>query len=240
MKAMILAAGRGERMRPLTDTRPKPLLEVGGKPLIVWQIEALVRAGIVDIVVNHAWLGQQIEAALGDGDRYGARIRYSPETSALETAGGIAQALPLLCNEPDNPAGERFIVVSGDILTGYDYRRLMPRATELAESREPGMFLVMVPNPPFHPEGDFALHPDGRLAFEGERRLTFGNLGLYDSRSFSGILPGTVMPIRPLYHAAIAAGSARGELFEGIWENIGTPAQLAEINQRHEKLCPKP
>ncbi len=233
MKAMILAAGRGERMRPLTDTCPKPLLPVGGKPLIVWQIEALRRAGIDRIVINHAWLGDRIERALGDGARYGVHIRYSPEETALETAGGIARALPLLCERPDDPAGERFIVVSGDILTGYDYRRLMLHEIEMAQNPEPGMFLVMVPNPPFHPDGDFALNADGSLGFGGENRLTFANLGLYDSRSFHAVPPGTPMPMRPLYQQAIAAGRAHGELFEGLWENIGTPAQLNEINQRY-------
>lgn len=156
--AMIFAAGRGERMRPLTDTTPKPLLAAGGKPLIVWQIERLAAAGIRTIVVNHAWLGAQIEAALGDGARWGVRLRYSAEREALETAGGIAQALPLI---EDGAGAKVFVGVSGDIYTGFDYAALSARADALAGAREPGMHLVMVPNPPFHPAGDFALGDDG-------------------------------------------------------------------------------
>lgn len=151
---MIFAAGRGERMRPLTDAHPKPLLPVGGKPLIVWKIEALARAGFKDIVINHAWLGEQIEQALGDGNRFGVRLAYSAEPSALETAGGIAQALPLLSAAPER--GEIFLAVSGDIFTDYDFRALLPRARAMAGAPEPRMHLVMVPNPPFHPDGDFA------------------------------------------------------------------------------------
>ncbi|MCM8564057.1 N-acetylmuramate alpha-1-phosphate uridylyltransferase MurU [Thauera linaloolentis] len=231
MKAMIFAAGRGERMRPLTDQRPKPLLEAGGKPLIVWQIEALARAGIGDIVINHAWLGDQIEAALGDGGRYGVRLHYSAEASALETAGGIAQALPLLADTPENAAGEIFLAVSGDIHTDYDYRRLLPRAAEMAGSAEPRMHLVMVPNPPFHPAGDFALGSGGRLSLDGAERLTFGNIGLYDTRLFSAIARGEKVAMTPYYRSAIAAGHATGERHDGHWENVGTPAQLAALDR---------
>lgn len=229
MRAMIFAAGRGERMRPLTDTCPKPLLEAGGKPLIVWQIEALACAGITDIVINHAWLGDRIEAALGDGGRYGVRLRYSAEGEALETAGGIAKALPLLRERPDADGGEVFLAVSGDIYCDYDYRRLLPRAAAMAASAEPLMHLVMVPNPPFHASGDFALGTDGRLTLEGER-LTFGNIGLYDSRLFAGIRAGDKVAMTPCYRAAIAAGRASGERFDGRWENVGTPAQLAALD----------
>ncbi len=230
MKAMILAAGRGERMRPLSDARPKPLLEAGGKPLIVWQIEALARAGIVDIVINHAWLGEQIETALCDGSRLGVRIAYSAEREALETAGGIAHALPLLTTEERNTPGDVFLAVSGDIFCDYDYRRLLPRAAELATAEEARMYLVMVPNPPFHPAGDFTLGADGRLALNGAECLTFGNIGLYDTRSFAAIAPGEKVAMTPYYHAAIAAGRANGERFDGRWENIGTPAQLAALD----------
>ncbi len=228
---MIFAAGRGERMRPLTDHCPKPLLEAGGKPLIVWQIEALARTGVVDIVINHAWLGNQIEAALGDGGRYGVRLRYSAETTALETAGGIAQALPLLVADPANEAGEIFLAVSGDIHTDYDYRRLLPRAAALAGSAEPRMHLVMVPNPPFHPAGDFALGGDGRLSLDGGERLTFGNIGLYDTRLFRDIAPGEKVAMTPCYRSAIASGRATGERHDGHWENVGTPAQLAVLDR---------
>lgn len=227
---MIFAAGRGERMRPLTDHCPKPLLEAGGKPLVVWQIEALARAGIGDIVINHAWLGDRIEAALGDGSRYGVRLRYSAETTALETAGGIAQALPLLVADPANAVGDIFLAVSGDIHTDYDYRRLLPRAAALAGSAEPRMHLVMVPNPPFHPSGDFALD-DGRLSLDGGERLTFGNIGLYDTRLFSTIARGEKVAMTPYYRSAIAAGRATGERHDGHWENVGTPAQLAALDR---------
>lgn len=245
---MIFAAGRGERMRPLTDGCPKPLLQVGGKPLIVWTIEALARAGLTEIVINHAWLGAQIEAALGDGSRFGVRLAYSAEGEALETAGGIAQALPLLRegSGDDGTAddgtgrdgkGEIFVAVSGDIYCDYDFRALLPRAAAMAGAPEPRMHLVMVPNPPFHPEGDFALGADGKLSLPGEApladgaaRLTFGNIGLYDTRTFAAIAPGQKVPMTPFYRAAIAAGLASGERFAGRWENVGTPAQLAALD----------
>ncbi|MDS0861139.1 nucleotidyltransferase family protein [Burkholderia pseudomultivorans] len=226
--AMIFAAGRGERMRPLTDTCPKPLLEAGGKPLIVWQIEGLARAGIDTIVINHAWLGAQIEAALGDGSRWGVRLLYSAEGEALETAGGIAQALPLL--ERDGRPTV-FVAVSGDVFCAFDYRTLARRAERMAALDAPAMHLVMVPNPPFHPAGDFAL-ADGRLSLDGAARVTFGNIGLYDTRMFRDLAPGTRRALTPYYRAAIEAGRASGELYEGIWENVGTPAQLGELDAR--------
>lgn len=221
---MIFAAGRGERMRPLTDTRPKPLLEAGGKPLIVWQIERLAVAGIETIVVNHAWLGEQIEAALGDGSRWGVALRYSPETDALETAGGIAQALHLIGDGV-------FIAVSGDVFCDFDYAKLHEPAEALSALETPGMHLVMVPNPPFHPKGDFALRDDGTLALDGEPRYTFGNIGLYDTRMFRDLVPGTRRALTPYYRETIAAGCASGELYAGRWENVGTPAQLQALDQ---------
>jgi len=221
--AMIFAAGRGERMRPLTDTCPKPLLEAGGKPLIVWQIERLAAAGIETIVINHAWLGEKFEASLGDGSRWGVELRYSPETEALETAGGIAQALPLL-------GSGVFIAVSGDVFCDFDYTALRDRATALARNELPGMHLVMVPNPPFHPRGDFALI-DGTLALDGEPRYTFGNIGLYDTRMFRDLAPGTRRALTPYYRETIAEGRATGELYAGRWENVGTPAQLQALDQ---------
>lgn len=221
--AMIFAAGRGERMRPLTDTCPKPLLEAGGKPLIGWQIERLAAAGIETIVINHAWLGEKIEASLGDGSRWGVELRYSPETEALETAGGIAQALPLL-------GSGVFIAVSGDVFCDFDYTALRDRATALARNELPGMHLVMVPNPPFHPRGDFALI-DGALALDGEPRHTFGNIGLYDTRMFRDLAPGTRRALTPYYRETIAEGRATGELYAGRWENVGTPAQLQALDQ---------
>jgi MurNAc alpha-1-phosphate uridylyltransferase len=230
---MIFAAGRGDRMRPLTDACPKPLLPVGGKPLIVWKIESLARAGLRDIVINHAWLGEQIEAALGDGSRFGVRLAYSAETTALETAGGIAKALPLLSAHPER--GEIFLAVSGDIFCGYDFRKLLPRAHDMAGAPTPRMHLVMVPNPDFHPHGDFTLARNGLLSLDeipadGGERLTFGNIGLYDTRLFTAIEPGTRVPMTPYYWEAIEAGTATGERFDGRWENVGTPSQLAALD----------
>ncbi|WP_150612225.1 N-acetylmuramate alpha-1-phosphate uridylyltransferase MurU [Pandoraea terrigena] len=241
MKAMIFAAGRGERMRPLTDATPKPLLGVGGKPIIVWQIEALARAGFTDIVINHAWLGEQIEATLGDGSAFGVRLAYSAEGEALETAGGIAHARPLL-----EGAGEVFLAIAGDIFTSFDYAALRPHAARMAAQPAPGMHLVMVPNPPFHLEGDFALDPAGRLhlpeaAPPTAHALTFGSIALYDLRLFADIASGTRMALTPLYQRAIAAGRVSGERFDGVWENVGTPAQLAALNadvQARRDLAP--
>ncbi|WP_407668325.1 N-acetylmuramate alpha-1-phosphate uridylyltransferase MurU [Paraburkholderia bannensis] len=224
---MIFAAGRGERMRPLTDTCPKPMLEAGGKPLIVWQIERLAAAGFTRIVINHAWLGAQIEAALGDGARFGVQLLYSAEGDALETAGGIAQALHLLEQDGESCV---FLAVAGDVYSDYDFARLDAPAKALAARAEPGMHLVMVPNPPFHPDGDFALGDDGVLAIEGEPRFTFGSIGLYDTRMFRDLEPGIKRALTPYYKAAIAQRSATGELFEGRWENVGTAAQLAALD----------
>ncbi|MBN3724307.1 N-acetylmuramate alpha-1-phosphate uridylyltransferase MurU [Burkholderia sp. Ac-20379] len=229
--AMIFAAGRGERMRPLTDRCPKPLLEAGGKPLIVWQIERLAAAGFTTIVINHAWLGEQIEAALGDGSRWGVQLRYSPEGEALETAGGIAQAWPLL--EGPSPI---FVAVSGDVFCEFDYGSLRERAAAMAALDAPGLHLVMVPNPAFHPAGDFALDAHGRLSLDAAGaeaiRFTFGNIGLYDLRMFADLPRGKRRALTPYYRDTIAAGRASGELYEGIWENVGTPAQLADLDAR--------
>jgi MurNAc alpha-1-phosphate uridylyltransferase len=218
---MILAAGRGERMRPLTDACPKPLLPAGGKPLIVWQIERLVAAGIHELVINHAHLGKQIEAALGDGRNFGARIVYSPEQEALETAGGIANALHLLGAEP-------FLVVSADIYCECDYRQLIEAAPQLDATTQ--AFLWMVDNRPWHPGGDFALR-DGLLHLDGEPRLTYSNLGIFLPEFFAGIAPGTRLPLRPLFDLAIPAGRIKGARLSGLWENIGNPAQLAALDK---------
>ncbi|CAM2140899.1 N-acetylmuramate alpha-1-phosphate uridylyltransferase [Pararobbsia alpina] len=228
--AMIFAAGRGERMRPLTDAHPKPLLEAGGKPLIVWQIESLARAGFETIVINHAWLGEQYEPALGDGSRWGVTLRYSPEGDALETAGGIAQALPLLEADGEPCA---FVAIAGDLYTGFDYASLREPVTRLTRAPDPGMHLVMVPNPLFHPRGDFVLRDDGTLcADETLPRLTFGSIGVYDTRMFRDIPRGTVRKLAPYFAQTIAAGRATGQRFDGIWHNVGTPAELAEVDAR--------
>jgi len=215
MKAMILAAGRGERLRPLTDHTPKPLLPVRGKPLIVWHLEALARAGVRDVVINLAWLGEQIRCALGSGERFGMTVRYSAEPAgALETGGGIVQALPLLGSEP-------FILVNGDIHTDFDVATLRIAPHALAH-------LVMVPNPPQHPRGDFAL-VDHDLREQDGTRLTYCGIGLYRPQLFDGCTPGR-FPLLPLQRRAIAAGRLQGELYRGHWTDVGTVERLAALN----------
>ena len=217
MMAMILAAGRGERMRPLTDRLPKPLLQAGGKALIEHHIEALVQAGVRSLVINHAHLGEQIEQALGDGARWGITIAYSPEPpGALETGGGIFNALPLLGSAP-------FIVVNADIWTDYAYLELPRRISGLAH-------LVLVDNPPHHPGGDFALQGDTANS-TGEPRLTYSGIGVYRHELFSGCQSGR-FPLAPLLRKAMARGQVTGEHYRGLWIDIGTPARLAELDRR--------
>ena len=218
---MLLAAGRGERMRPLTDTMPKPLLEVGGKPLIVWHIENLARAGITDLVINHAHLGTQIERALGDGKQFGARICYSDEGTALETAGGIAYALHLLGDEP-------FAVVNGDIWCNYDFSRLSKRAAAMETSGDMA-HLVMVNNPAQHPDGDFALHQ--HRVIDSLPRLTFSGIGVYQPGLFANIARGAKAPLAPLLREQIAAGRVSGEHHSGRWTDVGTPQRLSELDK---------
>lgn len=221
MKAMILAAGRGERMRPLTDTVPKPLLEAGGKPLIVWHIEKLVRAGLREIVINHAHLGACIEAALGDGARFGASIRYSPEGEALETAGGIATALPLLGTEP-------FLVVNGDIHTDIDFGALA--RINLAGSPPALAHLVLVDNPEHHTGGDFAL--DGPFASEdGTPKFTFSGVGVYRPELFATTLRNTKARLAPLLVAAMRSRQVTAQHHRGYWLDVGTPARLDELDR---------
>jgi MurNAc alpha-1-phosphate uridylyltransferase len=222
--AMILAAGRGERLRPLTDTVPKPLLEAGGKPLIVWQIEALARGGYRNIVINAAHLSDRLTAALGDGSAFGVRIRWSLEREALETAGGIATAMPLL------PPG-RVLIVSADIATTFDYATIDAHADAMAAKQDARVHLVMVPNPPFHPEGDFALEND-RVAAVGKSRLTFGNIGLYDTALLRELPRGVKLKLLPLFLEWIAKGIVSGERFDGPWANVGTAQDLAQLDQR--------
>jgi MurNAc alpha-1-phosphate uridylyltransferase len=223
MRAMILAAGRGERMRPLTDHTPKPLLAVAGKSLIVRHLEALARCGVQEVVVNHAWLGEKIEAALGDGARFGLRIRFSPEAQALETAGGIANALQWLGDAP-------FAVVNADVFTDFDLCRLRACAEDMLRTGDLA-HLVLVDNPPHHPQGDFALRED-RVLSEGEARLTFSGIGVYSPQLFSGIAPGTRAALAPLLRAAMARGQVGGEHFRGAWDDIGTPARLHALDER--------
>jgi MurNAc alpha-1-phosphate uridylyltransferase len=220
--AMILAAGRGERMRPLTDRVPKPLLAAGGRRLIDYHLEALSRAGVRDVVVNHAHLGEQIEAALGDGSGFGLRIRYSVEPAALETGGGIYRALPLLGEGP-------FIVVNGDVWTDLDFGRLTIGESDLAH-------LVLVDNPAHHPAGDFALEGD-RVAVQGEPRLTFAGVGVYRAELFAGCRAGA-FPLAPLLRDAMAAGRVSGRRHAGAWVDVGTPERLAELDARLSGVTP--
>ncbi len=216
--AMILAAGRGERMRPLTDTCPKPLLEAGGRPLIEHVVQSLADAGIARIVVNHAHLGQQIVDRLGDGRRWGLTILYSPEPEGgLETAGGIHRALPLLGDAP-------FIVTNGDVWSDYPYDRLKLPEGRLAH-------LVLVDNPPFHPHGDFAF--DGLSVVADDRgleRLTFSGIGVYSPALFSVLRPGR-RPLAPLLRWAAAAGRVSAEHHQGLWLDVGTPERLADLRR---------
>ena len=213
-RAMVLAAGRGERMRPLTDRSPKPMLEIAGKPLIVHCIERLVEAGITHLVVNYAWLGHQIADALGDGTALGACVRYSPEPEgALEVAGGIVEALPLLGDGP-------FITVNADVWSDYRLERL-PRTPDGL------VHLVMVDNPPFHPHGDFGL-VDGRLVLDARARLTFSGIALYRPELFQGLSRGR-RALLPLLERAIRRRQASGEHHRGSWYDVGTPERLAAL-----------
>ena len=221
--AMILAAGRGERMRPLSDATPKPLLEVGGKPLVVWQIEALARAGFTDIVINASHLADRLVAALGDGAAFGVRLVWSIEPEPLEAAGGIATALLLL---PRGPA----LIVSGDVWTEFDYATLIPRAEAMArDPASPRAHLVMVPRTPAHPRGDFTL-VDGMLALTGGDPLVYGNISLHDTALFAELPRLARLKMLPLWQAWIRRRRVSGERYAGPWANVGTPADLATLD----------
>jgi MurNAc alpha-1-phosphate uridylyltransferase len=220
MKAMILAAGRGERMRPLTDHTPKPLLKVAGKPLIEHTIRQLVAAGITDIVINHAHLGQHIEDALGDGGQFGANLRYSPEgEQALETAGGIINALPLL-------ESEVFLVVNGDIATDFPYVELSKLKVDLAH-------LILVDNPEHHAKGDFGLANDGLVVESGEQ-FTFSGIGLYRAELFKDTPPG-IRKLGPLLRQAMANRRVTGQKYSGFWMDIGTPERLQQLGLYYQQ-----
>ncbi len=208
-------------MRPLTDTLPKALLEVGGKPLIVWHIEKLKAAGFTQVVINHAHLGAKIEAMLGDGARFGLPIVYSLEPEALETAGGIANALALLAE----PA---FAAINADVFSDYDYAKLAHTIRQLQPSEVLG-HLVLIDNPAHHPAGDFAL--EGKQVVADGLRLTFSGIAVYRAELFGGIAPGTKLPLAPLLHQNIAAHRISGEYFAGRWHDIGTPERLAMLNR---------
>jgi len=234
--AMILAAGRGERMRPLTDSTPKPLAVVAGRPLVVHQIEALARAGHRDIAINASWLAQKLVDALGDGHAHGVRLHWSIEPEALETAGGIATARPLLADGP-------VLIVSGDIWTTYDYASLDRHRPGISMARGRAAHLVMVANPPYHPQGDFSLaatpapvgaglqvmpRQTGHLP-DGHANLTYGNIGLYDAALFDDLPRGARFALAPLLLDWIDRGWVTGEYHSGPWANVGTPDDLAEL-----------
>jgi MurNAc alpha-1-phosphate uridylyltransferase len=216
--AMVLAAGRGERMRPLTDSLPKPLLSVGGRPLIEWHLLALARAGVRHVVINLSWLGHLISAHLGRGERFGLNIEYSDEGPvALETAGGIIQALPRLGGGP-------FWVVNGDVWSDFNFADL-PAPSDADAS------LVLVPNPPQHPRGDFAMQRGWVTESAASERLTFAGIAVYQPAFFAGCTPGRA-PLLPLLRRAIAAQRLRGQRYDGLWFDIGTPRRLQELDAR--------
>jgi MurNAc alpha-1-phosphate uridylyltransferase len=233
--AMILAAGRGERMRPLTDLTPKPLLLVGGKPLIVRHLEKLVQAGFGPIVINHAHLGEEIEAVLGDGEGFATEIRYSREAEALETAGGIATALPLLDTDI-------FPVINGDIFCDYDFARLS-HAIETIRANRLLAHLVLVNNPAHHPQGDFVLN-EAKVSESDSAltphpcRLTFSGIGVYHRDLFAHTAAGRKAPLAPLLRAAMALGKVSGEHYTGRWVDVGTPERLRELDRIvSEHMC---
>ena len=231
MKAMILAAGRGERMRPLTDTCPKPLLTVRGRPLIVWHILNLVRAGITEIVINHAHLGSMIEDALGDGSQFGARLQYSAEGTALETAGGIAQALPLLGDAP-------FVAVNADIhCPHFNFEQVTSALVDADMWGNPYppdtrdiAWLYLVKNPPHVPNGDFGLTTFS-ITNDGSPRFTFSGIGVYRPELFTTIARGSSAKLAPLLREFAARGQIGGEVYRGDWTDVGTPERLAQLNR---------
>lgn len=239
MRAMILAAGRGERMRPLTDTCPKPMLPVGGQPLIAWHLHRLAAAGFREVVINHAHLGPVIEAGLGDGAAFGLRIRYSAEIQALETAGGIATAQPWRgdphvdppsAGQADRRAQAPFLVINGDVFSDFDLGRAPSIAAQMAWQGLDA-WCVLVDNPDHNPSGDFALDR-GRLRNTGPVRLTYSGIGVFTPRLFDGVAAGTPAPLAPLLRAAADAGRAGSERLLGTWIDVGTPQRLAELDAR--------
>jgi len=220
---MILAAGRGNRMRPLTDLTPKSLLADGGKPLLFRHLENLARAGFGTITINHAHLGEQIEAAVGDGERWGLAVRYSAEADALETAGGIRNALPLI-------GGRTFAVINGDVYCDYDYAGLAAAIERLADSQALA-HLVLVDNPPHHRNGDFCLEA-GLVRASGRQPLTFSGLGAYRAELFESLARGAKHALAPLLRSQLPQDNVTGEHYRGLWTDVGTPGRLAELNAR--------
>jgi N-acetyl-alpha-D-muramate 1-phosphate uridylyltransferase len=228
----LLAAGRGERMRPLTDELPKPLLTIKNKSLLAWHLEALSSAGIQDVVINHAWLGKKIEDALGNGSQFGLNITYSPETSALETAGGIRKALPLL-----NPS-DYFLVINGDVFSpNLPIQQLLDRACDLRSMpRKPLAHILMAPNPVQHPEGDFYIK-DSQVSNEpmdGAEKLTFSGIGLYHRDLFKDLELDVPTQLAPILREAMSKNRVSGEKYTGPWHDVGTPQRLQELNAANE------
>jgi len=235
LPCFLLAAGRGERMRPLTDITPKPLLQIQGKSLLEWHIEALVAADASRVVINHAWLGEQIELALGDGAQWGIQIQYSPEETALETAGGIRQALSLINPEP------YFFVINGDVFCpGFPIAAFKARfEAHLNSGVTPLAYLALVPNPPQHPEGDFYLQgdrvSDKPIASQSqETKLTFSGIGIYHQSLFKDLQPGVAAKLAPLLRSAMDENHVFGEKYTGPWHDVGTPQRLHELNQSYD------
>ena len=217
MKAMILAAGKGERMRPFTDQIPKPLLEVAGKPLIVWHLEKLAKANFEEVIINHAYLGEMIEAYIGDGSRWNLKITYSREGSPLETAGGIKKALPLIGDQP-------FLVINADIYTDFNFATIKNRNLNDCKGH-----LVMVKNPKQHPDGDFFLQ-NNQIELEGKERLTFSGIAIYQPKIFEDINIEPVAKLAPILKKLIGAKCISGEAYQGLWFDVGTPERLNEVN----------
>ncbi len=215
MRAMILAAGYGKRLQPLTTHTPKPLLDVGGMPLICHTIESLRRSGITELVINTSWLAEKLQKALGDGHALGVSIQWSREPSPLETAGGIRQALPLLGEAP-------FLVINGDIWVDMDLRILQKAPDGLAH-------LVMVDNPAWHSGGDFYLAEDGKVQENGDPKLTFAGIGVYRPALFASLPPGAHR-LAPLLRQAMQTGQVTGQQWDGKWLDVGTPGRLAELD----------
>jgi len=224
MRAMILAAGRGERMRPLTDKMPKSMLEVSGKPLIQYHVENLVQAGIVDIVINHALFGEQIEAHLNDGKSLGASITYSAEGDhPLETAGGIVRALPQLGDKP-------FVTVNADIWTDFPFQDLRH---ELDDQSKKQAHIILVDNPEHNSKGDFALH-EGKIVNQGEPMLTFSGISVFKPEFFKDCTSGSV-PLAPILRQASSQGQVTGSHYQGRWQDIGTPERLSALRQSYKR-----
>ena len=232
LACLLLAAGRGERMRPLTDELPKPLLKIKDKSLLQWHLEALSDAGIQNIVINHAWLGQKIEDALGNGAQFGVQIQYSPEGTALETAGGIRKALPLM--NPD----DYFLVINGDVFCeNFPIGALIDTHSALRGSKNPPLaHLVMVPNPAQHPDGDFYLNHSQVSEIEslGAEKLTFSGIGIYHRDLFQDLAVGIPAKLTPLLRAAMKDNKVSGEKYLGPWHDVGTPQRLQELNAADE------